>query len=439
MSKSTHQFEVKGVDKSAGAFGSIKNRAAATSAQIRSMVGGALGALGAYFTFRSIKGGIDELGHLSDIAQKTNTNVGELTQTAAAMSALGIQNMGVDQIGKAFDYMAKSTGRSGMEGFYKTVEELGKIPDVSQRAQAAMQVFGRSGMEFMPLINAADESVNALQTVVAAMPKIPQAAANAGDAVSDAMGFAANQVKSIWLQGLASICGWFDNEYTGGVREASLKAGNYMEYYTKVAVAKCITWFKKWQAGWAALGQSVGAFFGAFKANAKWHDWLKFLNPASFAGDYVYKWITGKDTAFTQAASALKEEFGNALEEYDDTAKELDKAEKERTARFLRDFEDRAIAIKKFQASYDKAAVSIAGRKSLDGAAAEDLARQTKISNDLILGGSNAATRLQLLGPTLQSETKKQTAILERIAANTGKTADNTEETAKEEFNTLGS
>ena len=122
MSKSTHQFEIKGVDKSAGAFGSIKNRAAATSTQIRSMVGGALGALGAYFTFRSIKGGIDELGHLSDIAQKTNTSVGDLTQTAAAMNALGIQNMGVDQLGKAFDYMAKTTGRSGMEGFYKTVE-----------------------------------------------------------------------------------------------------------------------------------------------------------------------------------------------------------------------------------------------------------------------------------------------------------------------------
>ena len=232
MSKSTHQFEIRGVDKSAGAFGSIKNRAAVTSAQIRSMVGGAIGALGAYFTFSSIKGGIDELGHLSDVAQRTSTSVDELTQTAAAMSAIGV-NMGVDQLAKAFDYMAKSTGRSGMAGFYQTIDELGKVDDVSKRAQAAMQAFGRSGMEFMPLINAADTSVEALKTVVDAMPKIPQSAADAGDALSDAMGFAANQAKSIWLQGLGAICGWFDNEYKGGVREASLSAGNYLEYYTK--------------------------------------------------------------------------------------------------------------------------------------------------------------------------------------------------------------
>lgn len=199
MSQSTHQIKVKGVDQTGGAFSSIKNRAAATGAQVRSMLGGALAAAGAYLGFRAVKGGIDELGHLSDIAQKTSTSVGELTQTAAAMGALGIQNMGVDQLAKSFDYMAKTTGRTGMAGFYQTIAELGKIEDVAQRGQEAMKIFGRSGMEFMPLINAADTSVEALQTVVAAMPKVPQSAADAGDAMSDAMGFAANQVKSIWL------------------------------------------------------------------------------------------------------------------------------------------------------------------------------------------------------------------------------------------------
>lgn len=405
MSKSTHQFEVKGVDKSAGAFGSIKNRAAATSAQIRSMVGGALGAFGAYFTFRSIKGGIDELGHLSDIAQKTNTNVGELTQTVAAMNALGIQNMGVDQLGKAFDYMAKTTGRSGMEGFYQTIAELGQIPDVAKRGQEAMRIFGRSGMEFMPLINAADNSVEALQTVVNALPKVPQAAANAGDAVSDSMGFAANQIKSIWLQGLGAICGWFDNEYKGGIREASLQAGNYMEYYAKVAVSKCLTWYRKIQEYFKRYGEYLGTFIGTKMGGGSWTE------------------------AFQNAEKAWQQ----ALVEYDEVSDELEKKEQERTERFKRNFEDRKIAIEKFQGAYDKAAVQIKKRKELDGAAAEDMARQTRISNDLIMGGSNAATRLQLLGPTLQSETKKQTAILERIAANTEKTADNTESSESSE------
>lgn len=411
MSRSTHQFEIKGVDKSAGAFGSIKGRAAATSAQIRSMVGGAIAAAGAYLSFRAIAGGVNELGHLSDVAQKTSTDVGELTRTAAAFSALGV-NMGVDQIGKAFDYMAKSTGRTGMEGFYQTIAELGKIPDVSDRAQAAMKVFGRSGMEFMPLINAADTSVEALQTVVNAMPAVPQSAADAGDAMSDAMGFAAKQVKSIWLQGLGAICGWFDNEYSGGVREASLTAGNYMEYYAKMAVTKCLAWYQKIQEYLKRFGDYVGAFVGAIMGGGGLGDALEMASQA----------------------------WDQALRQYDDVAAEIDATEAARTARFKREFEERAIAIEKFQGAYDKAAISIAKRqeKAAEKTEAEEVARQTRISNELILGGSNAATRLQILGPTLQSESKKQTAILERIAANTEKTADNTEEAAAEQFDTIG-
>lgn len=408
MSKSTHQFEIRGVDKSAGAFGSIKNRAAVTSSQIRSMVGGAIGALGAYFTFSSIKGGIDELGHLSDVAQRTSTSVDELTQTAAAMSAIGV-NMGVDQLAKAFDYMAKSTGRSGMAGFYQTIDELGKVDDVSKRAQAAMQAFGRSGMEFMPLINAADTSVEALKTVVDAMPKIPQAAADAGDAMSDAMGFAANQAKSIWLQGLGAICGWFDNEYKGGVREASLSAGNYLEYYTKVAVAKCITWYKKLQNGLKVWGDAIGAFVGAA--------YVKITEGGSW--DDVWNLTT--------------QAFSQSLDEYEDESKRLDEIEAERTERFKRNFDERKIAIEKFQGAYNKAAVSIEGRKAMGADAEADIGRQTRISNDLVMAGSNAAMRMQILGPTLQSESKKQTALLERIATNTEKTADNTEESTTSE------
>lgn len=406
MSRSTHQFEIKGVDKSAGAFGSIKGRAAATSAQIRSMVGGAIAAAGAYLSFRAIAGGVNELGHLSDVAQKTSTDVGELTRTAAAFSALGV-NMGVDQIGKAFDYMAKSTGRTGMEGFYQTLAELGKIPDVSDRAQEAMKVFGDSGMEFMPLINAADTSVEALETVVNAMPAIPQSAADAGDAMSDAMGFAAKQVKSIWLQGLGAICGWFDNEYKGGVREASLQAGNYMEYYAKMAVTKCLAWYQKVQEYLKRFGDYVGAFVGSLMGGG----------------------------GFGDAVEMASQAWDQAIRQYDDVAAEIDEREAARTERFKREFEERAIAIEKFQGAYDKAAISIAKRKEIAAANAEDIAggSRTRISNDLVLGGSNAATRMQILGPTLQSESKKQTAILERIADNTEKTADNTEETASAE------
>ena len=398
MSQSTHQIQVKAKDQTSSAFDSIKSRSVATGAQIRSMLGGALAAAGAYLGFRAIKGGIDELGHLSDIAQKTSTSVGELTQSAAAMGALGIQNMGVDQLAKSFDYMAKTTGRSGMAGFYQTIAELGKIEDVAKRGQEAMRIFGRSGMEFMPLINAADTSVEALQTVVEAMPKVPQSAADTGDAMSDAMGFAANQVKSIWLQGLGAICGWFDNEYVGGVREASLTAGNYMEYYAKVAVAKVLTWYKKIQEYLKRYGEFWGTFVGAKVGGASWGE------------------------ALSMATSA----YEDAIDEYDKVADELDKKEQERTERFKRNFDDRAIAIKKFQNAYDGAAISIDKRKAQDGLAASDsvMAISTpQVRNELILGG-NEANRVAMLGPQLQNETKKQTGILEKIADSTKETAD---------------
>lgn len=397
MSKSTHQFEIRGVDKSGPAFSSVKAKAAATGAQIKSMVGGAIAAAGAYLSFRAIKGGIDELGRLSDVAQKANVSVDALTSATAAFGALGIQ-MDVDGFARSMQLLAKNTGRTGMEGLYKTIEEIGKIPDVSKRAEMAMKVFGKSGLEFMPLVNAADEGVDALRTVVEAMPKVPQAAADAGDAASDAMGFAAKQVKSIWLQGLGLVCSWFDNEYAGGVREAALGAGNSLEYYTRVACAKCIAWYQKLRQYLVRYGEAAGTFIGSLSAGL----------------------------TFEQAARASLDAYDQAVQEYEEVAKEIDAVEHARTERFKREFENRAIAIEHFADAYGKAATTIDHRKKKDAASLE-LGKMTKIQNDLVLAGSNAALKMQLLGPSYQSEQKKQTSLLEKIAANTEKTADNTE------------
>ena len=407
MSKSTHQFEIRGVDKSASAFASVKSRAAATGAQIKSMVGGALAAAGAYLSFRAIKGGIDELGRLSDVAQKANVSVDALTSTTAAFGALGIQ-MNVDGFAKSMQLLAKNTGRTGMEGFYQTIDEIGKIPDVSKRAEMAMKVFGKSGLEFMPLINAADEGVDALRTVVAAMPKVSQAAANAGDGAADAMGFAANEVKSLWLEGLGFLANKLNNDYTGDVRTAALSAGNSLTYYTKLAVAKCISWFQKLRAAASTWGQAIGALAGG-----------------------TYEKLFGSGGTWSDVWKGTVDAWNQGLDEYADRAKEIDQAESERTERFKKSYEDRAMAIKHFADAYDRAAISIDGRKKKEADAVE-LGKMTKISNDLVMGGSNAALKMQILGPTFQSEQKKQTSLLEKIAANTEKTADNTEESSND-------
>lgn len=411
MSSSQHQIQVKGVDQTGGVFASIKNRAASAGASMQKMVGGAFAAAGAYLGFRAVAGGINELGHLSDIAQKTSTTVDELTRAATAFNVLGIQHMGVDEIGKAFDYMAKTTGRTGMAGFYQTLEELGKIPDVAARGQNAMKIFGRSGLEFMPLINAAGTSVGALKTVVNAMPDVSQAAADAGDASADAMVFAEKQVKSVWLKGLGFLANKINNDYTGDVRTAALRAGNYLEYYTKRAVSKCLTWWKKYTGAWRAIGSAIGGAVGGFREKG-WR---------GIAEGWSIGWESG-------------------IEELAETIIEADRLDEERTARWHKDYEDRAEAIEQFAKAYDRAAIPLAKRNATDnggGNGLKGLASAAKslpaLRNDLIFGGSNDALKMQLRGASTQNEMKVQTATLKQIADNTKKTAEGVEDQKKEE------
>lgn len=403
MSQSTHQLAIKGKDQTGAAFASVESRAAAAGAKIRSALGGALSAVGAYLSLRAVGDGINQLGHLSDVAKKTSTNVDELTRATAAMGVLGI-NANVEGLAKAFQLMEKNTGRSGLQGFYDTIGELGKVPDVSDRAAAAMKVFGRSGLEFLPLINAAHTSTLALEDVVNAMPNIPQAAADAGDDAADAMLIAANTVKSIWLQGLSVICRWFGEDYEGGVRVAALNAGNALTYYTKIAVTRCIEYFRKLQAYITPTFDAIGSFIGAV-------------------------WGGG---SLGEAWEMAGQAFDQSMDEMEDRIEEIGRVAEERVARVTKAFEDQKIAIEKVAQAYGKAAISTSARK-LETGEGSDIAEVQKapaIRNELIMGDSNTALRTAMLGPQLQAESKKQTALLQKIADNTAKTADNTDDIA---------
>ena len=406
MSKSTHQMAVKAVDQTAGGFASIQARAAAASAKLRSMLGGAMAAAGAYFGFRSIAGAINELGTLSDIAQKSSVSVDDLTKSATALNVLGIQNMGVEQMAKAFQMMEKNTGRTGMEGFYQTIQEIGKIPDLSERAQAAMAVFGRSGMEFMPLINAADTSTNALKDVIDVMPGIPQSAANAGDDAADAMNIMSQNVKSVWQQGIAAIVGWFGRNYEGGIRSAALNASNSMILYAKIAVQTAMQYYRKFTGFFEKVGGWVGTFVGTKMAGGSWGDAFKAAN---------------EDWRETAKAQEIVES-------------QIEEKERERRERWGRDFEDRRVKIAKFGKQYQNAVRTSRDRRLLEGGG--DLlggGKATKVTNELILGGSAKSINLAMMGPQMNNELKKQTNILERIRVNTQKTEENTRDAAEGE------
>lgn len=396
MSSSTHQIVIKGKDSTAGAFRSIESRAAAAGSRISKIVGGAVAAAGAYLSVKAFTGAAQELGKLSDIAQKTGTSVDDLTRSTAAFRVLGV-NMGTEQFAKALFNMQRTLGRSGMEGLYKTVDDLGKIPDAAKRAQLAMQIFGRSGAELMPLIEAAEGGTKALQTVMAAMPSVPQSAADAGDAVADAMDMAATEVKSIWLQAVGKICEWFDGMFAGGIREATAAACNWVENRVKKMAITVVAEYRRTQEYLKRFGAAAGSFVGA---------------------------LAGGGT-LSDAIDMASQSYAEEVAEYKEASAEIDRVQQDRLAREKKRYEERAEAVKLLGEAYKKAARAPRANGNDPEKAAQSAAERTvRIANQLMKGGSGAQLRLELLGPQYQNEQKKQTSLLEKIADNTAKAAE---------------
>ncbi|MBO7685761.1 MAG: hypothetical protein J6V72_05225 [Kiritimatiellae bacterium] len=401
MSKSTHQVAIKGVDQTAGAFNSIAARAKATGAQIRSIMGGAIAAAGAYLSFRSIKGGIEELGTLDDIAAKTKTNVSELTQAVTGFQILGV-NTSIDDFARSLAFMRKNTGREGMEGFYQTVEEIGKIPDSAARAKKAVEVFGRSGMELMPLIDNANKGTEAIRGVVDAMPSIPASAAAAGDKANDAMTIVGKGFHSIWLKAIGAVCDLFDKHFVGGVREAAAKAMAWVEYFAENAgtIIKS-TWYR-WVSGTGKIaGTMLGTEIGAIK-----------------------EWIMGRGT-WEDVKDQIYDAWVSATKEYSDTIDEIEAPFEARAEEFAKKIR----AAEQLAFNYKKATDNNAPLAEEIGTTAAKAAH--RVTNQLMMGGSSAANRLAILGPEYQNEAKKQTDLLRKIAENTEKTAENTDEASE--------
>lgn len=407
MASANLTMGVKGVDKTGAAFNSVKRRAKSTGASIRSAFAGAFAAAGAYLGVRSIVSTINELGQLSDAAMRAGTTVDELTRSSNAFSVLGMKGLDVAGLGKAFAFMEKNTGRKGLAGFYETIGEIQKLPDAMQRGQAAVAAFGRGGVALLPLINAGEDAVKAVKAVEAAMPGIPQSAADAGDAASDAMSIATQQMKSIWAQGIGFVCKMADESFAGGIREAALLAGAYLEYYIKVAAVKVMGYFRDMQTTASAVGSSIGSFFGALASGASISE------------------------AWGYTTDAWNQEMAIGME--------ADKQDEERLARFKANLEKRKVAIADFAESYEKVSklVSTRGSTMTDTATRTSSKKSTQIRNDLVLGGSNAARLLSVLGPQTQSETKKQTGYLKMIAENTAKTAEQMDGGDTENFDTV--
>jgi len=378
MSKSAHQVAIKGVDQTGAAFKSISARAKATGASIRSIMGGAIAAAGAYLSFRSIKGGIDELGKLSDLAMKSGTSVDALTKSALAFQVAGL-NLPVESLAKSFQYLKKQTGEGGIDNFYKVAQSIAAIKDPAQRGAELVKNFGRAGLELQPLIDGGEAAIEKMRTLTDIMPGVSQAAADAGDAAADALTVFGTGAKDLMLRAVGKIISLWADDFPGGVRAGALSAYNYLETFLKKAYATISKW-----------GTNIMASFA----------WWKDL------------FTNGYDSAnqIFAATTNMSEAEYNARMAAADKAR-ADYLEKLKTL----DVDDLAGAL----GGGGKSAAPLAEEIGTTAAKAAH-----RVTNQLMLGGSSSAQRLALLGPEYQNESKKQTSLLKEIAANTKKAAE---------------
>lgn len=252
------KLKVSAVDATARVFKNIASSAARVTGSIAKWGAAAGGVAGGALAVT-----VNKLSKLSDVAQSAGATTEELTKLSGALSILGVKGSAPEELAAAFQRMTKTTGEVGVEGFHKMIREISKLPTITERSEAAMKVFGRAGLQFMPAIEgAARNGIGALKDVEAAMPGISQAAAEAGDRFSDATTIMAKAAAKIWNEGIGKVAELIDSKFTGGVRTAALVCAAQMEYFAKAAWAYIKPFFTNFSESCKQLAETVTQWAG---------------------------------------------------------------------------------------------------------------------------------------------------------------------------------
>ena len=124
---------------------------------------------------------------------------------------------------------------------------------------------------------------------------------------------------------------------------------------------------------------------------------------------------------------AVKDGWSDTGEKLDNELKALDEENQKRVDAWMKRRDEKMEAASKLGLNYRKVSEAMSAPDAPGGKIDTPAARAVRVSNSLIMGGSNAERRLSVLGPMYQNEQKKQTEYLKTIAKNTEKTAENTE------------
>lgn len=388
------------------------------------------------------------LGHLSDVAMQAGVSADELTKMSAAMDMLGIKTSKPEELALAFQKMAQSVGLTGMGGFKSAISAISQLGTEQERANAAMAVFSKAGLQFMPLIEAAArDGGKALEEVIAGMPAVTQSAADAGDAVADAMSLMARGAKTAWQNACGEISQLIDGKFSGGVREAALKANAYIEYFAQAGTRYCVAWGEAWSKTSGGIQQGFTVALEnmlKISANFVWAVTKSIAAPLRRVFERVAdSWVNlyiriteGYDAAVEHAKLIRQADVSDmALEPWKDLAKDV------RGLKWLPDgtdvnlddlkaeLETKLGQAAKTAAAVSKAAVAYAGKDGAKDAADRIHKAVAQVKNEMLMGESYKAATMSIRADYGRNADKTVqavnalTAVSEKIRAATEKTA----------------
>ena len=324
-----------GKDKTAPAFNDVEKRANKAMGALKRMavIAGAGIVIGKIAS--NAKQAIDELSKLSYAARDAGASTSDLTKLSGALSAVGIKGADIDSLSASFTKMAKETGRVGLSGFKETLADVAKLGSEQERLNALVKAFGKSGTQYAAMVREGPEVfLDSLDRVMASMPGVDQAAADAGNRASTLMQTAAAQIKTGWLNMVGSVLKRFEDAFGLEIGQIFNRAVNWIKYFGKAFTHT-----------FEVIGSNVGAFIGWFLED--WKGAMMWLvNPAYAAfkavgqiaweiikgigrlfadlGKQIWRAIKGEDTDFSgmfdrviegaqQAAKNVSEVFSDQM------------------------------------------------------------------------------------------------------------------------------
>jgi hypothetical protein len=312
------EASIKGLDQSLrnldqratglrGAFGRLKGAA-----------GGMSGALGALVPAAGIAGlgalakrSIDAADNLNDLSQRTGVGVESLSKFGAAAADSGTSlesvanSMGklakgiVDPSSKASEALksigVSSTDASGkirsMDGIMLDVaDKFAKMPDGAEKTALAMQLFGRSGAELIPMLNGGKDALSQYSAT------INTEAAQAADKFNDSLNAIGRSVAGPFSQALTAL----------------------LPFITQVAngIAGLATWFSGLPAPLQTIIAAVAALTVAFVALAPAISAVVTIAGAIgavFAGGTIFATLAGTLGAVVPVLTAIGGALGGLL------------------------------------------------------------------------------------------------------------------------------